>query len=153
MADGCACPVDEVIRLALSFQAPDAVRSSAVSGGPLTRRQHEVAALIARGLSNRQIAAELVITERTAAAHIEHILDKLGFSSRTQIAVWAAASPGLLTAGAPLKSGGRAAIERPSLARRLSCMDWALSSPRRWVILPILRNVGSLADDLTRDRP
>ena len=39
---------------------------------------------------NREIAVRLVITERTAAAHIEHILDKLSFSSRTQIGVWAA---------------------------------------------------------------
>jgi non-specific serine/threonine protein kinase len=59
--------------------------------GPLTPREEEVAALIARGLTNRQIAAELVVTERTAAAHVEHILGKLGFSSRTQIGVWAAA--------------------------------------------------------------
>ena len=47
-------------------------------------------ALVARGLSNREIAAQLVITERTAGAHVEHILDKLGFASRTQIGVWAA---------------------------------------------------------------
>ena len=56
---------------------------------PLTRRQREVAALIARGLTNQQIAAELVITEGTAANHVEHILTKLGFHSRSQIAAWA----------------------------------------------------------------
>jgi class 3 adenylate cyclase len=66
-------------------RAPDRPEAS-----PLTEREHEVAALIARGLTNRQIAAELVITERTAASHVEHILDKLGFGSRTQIGVWAA---------------------------------------------------------------
>ena len=54
-------------------------------------------ALVARGLSNREIAAQLVITERTAGAHVEHILDKLGFTSRTQIAIWAA-EHGLVTA-------------------------------------------------------
>ena len=58
--------------------------------GPLTPREREVAALVAQGLSNRQIAERLVITERTVAAHMEHILDKLSFSSRTQIGVWAA---------------------------------------------------------------
>ena len=56
----------------------------------LTQREREVAKLIARGLSNRQIGESLVITERTVAAHIEHILNKLGFVSRTQIGVWAA---------------------------------------------------------------
>ena len=63
----------------------------AAAEGPLTEREQEVAALVARGLTNRQIAAELVVTERTVAAHVEHILDKLGFASRTQIGVWAAA--------------------------------------------------------------
>ena len=53
--------------------------------GPLTARQREVTALLAQGLSNRQIAERLVITERTVAAHIEHILNKLGLRSRTAI--------------------------------------------------------------------
>jgi adenylate cyclase len=57
---------------------------------PLTEREQEVAALIARGLTNRRIAEELIVTERTAASHVEHILGKLGFTSRTQIGVWAA---------------------------------------------------------------
>jgi class 3 adenylate cyclase/HAMP domain-containing protein len=56
----------------------------------LSAREAEVAAVIARGLTNRQIAEELLITERTVAAHIEHILTKLDFASRTQIGVWAA---------------------------------------------------------------
>ena len=60
------------------------------SGALLTPREHQVASLIARGLSNRLIAEQLVITERTVGAHVEHILDKLSFTSRTQIGVWAA---------------------------------------------------------------
>jgi non-specific serine/threonine protein kinase len=56
---------------------------------PLSAREAEVAALIARGLSNRQIAAELVFAERTAGSHYAHILDKLGFATRAQIAAWA----------------------------------------------------------------
>jgi DNA-binding CsgD family transcriptional regulator len=56
---------------------------------PLSSREHEVAVLLARGLTNRQVAAELVIAERTASTHVAHILNKLGFSSRTQIAAWA----------------------------------------------------------------
>jgi len=56
---------------------------------PLTRRELEVAVLVAEGLSNKQIAAKLVVSERTAEYHILNILNKLGFNSRTQIASWA----------------------------------------------------------------
>ena len=58
--------------------------------GPLTRRETEVAALAARGLTDRQIAAELVITEGTVGVHLERIFGKLGIRSRAQLAVWAA---------------------------------------------------------------
>jgi DNA-binding CsgD family transcriptional regulator len=66
------------------------VAATSAPTSPLTQRQNEVALLVAQGLTNRQIAEQLVITERTAGAHIEHILDKLGFTSRTQIGVWVA---------------------------------------------------------------
>jgi DNA-binding NarL/FixJ family response regulator len=56
---------------------------------PLTPREHEIVKLIARGLSNREIADELVISPATAARHVANILAKLGYSSRTQIASWA----------------------------------------------------------------
>ena len=55
----------------------------------LTGREREVAALIAQGKSNREIADELVISAATAERHVANILSKLGLSSRTQIAVWA----------------------------------------------------------------
>jgi non-specific serine/threonine protein kinase len=51
-----------------------------------------VVRLIAAGRSNKQIAAELVIAQRTAENHVEHIFTKLGFTSRAQVAAWAAAS-------------------------------------------------------------
>ncbi|WP_327094401.1 LuxR C-terminal-related transcriptional regulator [Nocardia vinacea] len=54
----------------------------------LTRRELEVAHLVAQGLTNKQIAAKLVLSQRTAQHHVEHILSKLGFTSRTQIAAW-----------------------------------------------------------------
>jgi predicted ATPase/DNA-binding CsgD family transcriptional regulator/Tfp pilus assembly protein PilF len=64
--------------------------AAARSSTPLTAREHEIVLLIARGLSNRQIADELVISPATAARHVANILAKLGFSSRTQVASWAA---------------------------------------------------------------
>jgi non-specific serine/threonine protein kinase len=85
---------DQAVELALATtEAPTtrAERPSSRSGQRVTGlspREREVAALLAHGLSNRQIAERLVITERTVAAHIEHILDKLGFASRHQIGAW-----------------------------------------------------------------
>jgi DNA-binding CsgD family transcriptional regulator/tetratricopeptide (TPR) repeat protein len=57
--------------------------------GALTRREAEIASLIARGLTNRQVAAALHISERTAENHVQHILTKLALHTRTQIATWA----------------------------------------------------------------
>jgi non-specific serine/threonine protein kinase len=57
--------------------------------GKLSRREREVVALVARGLTNRQISAGLSISERTAGNHVASILRKLHLRSRTQIATWA----------------------------------------------------------------
>jgi predicted ATPase/DNA-binding CsgD family transcriptional regulator len=54
----------------------------------LTRRERQVADLVAVGLSNKEIAAKLVISQRTAESHVEHILAKLGLTNRTQVAAW-----------------------------------------------------------------
>jgi DNA-binding CsgD family transcriptional regulator len=56
----------------------------------LSRREREIAVHVAAGLSNREIAEGLVLSERTVETHVQHILEKLGFRSRTQIAAWAA---------------------------------------------------------------
>jgi DNA-binding CsgD family transcriptional regulator len=58
--------------------------------GGLTRREREIAELVGRGLTNRQIADLLHIAERTAENHVQHILTKLGFHNRSQIAAWVA---------------------------------------------------------------
>jgi len=74
--------------------------AAAAGTGPsvLTRRQLQVAALVARGLSNRAIADELVISPATAARHMANIFTRLGFSSRAQVAAWAAErEPGEMT--------------------------------------------------------
>ncbi|MFD7457251.1 MULTISPECIES: ATP-binding protein [unclassified Streptomyces] len=60
-------------------------------GVRLTRRETEVAELVAEGLANQQIADRLVIARRTAEGHVERILSKLGFSNRSQIAAWVTA--------------------------------------------------------------
>jgi predicted ATPase/DNA-binding CsgD family transcriptional regulator len=54
----------------------------------LTRRERQIAGLIRKGLSNKEIADTLVISRRTAETHVENILTKLGFTSRTQVAAW-----------------------------------------------------------------
>ncbi len=56
---------------------------------PLTAREKEVLAQLAKGASNKEIAHELDITERTARTHVSNILGKLGLASRTQAALWA----------------------------------------------------------------
>jgi DNA-binding CsgD family transcriptional regulator/tetratricopeptide (TPR) repeat protein len=61
-------------------------RASASDG--LTTREREVARLVADGLTNRAIATRLVLSERTAANHVQHILGKLGLANRSQIASW-----------------------------------------------------------------
>ena len=70
--------------------APGAAGPAAGTGPALTRRERQVAELVARGLSDKEIAAELVIARRTAESHVAHILQKLGFSARSQIASWVA---------------------------------------------------------------
>ena len=67
---------------------------SATMPSTLTPREREIAALIARGLSNRAIADELVISQATVARHVANMLTKLGFSSRARIAAWVAGQAG-----------------------------------------------------------
>ena len=79
------------LRLALgeSDQAEVAASDGAESAS-LGKRELEVARLVAEGLSNKQIAARLFISDRTVATHVGNILNKLGFNSRAQVASWMA---------------------------------------------------------------
>jgi DNA-binding CsgD family transcriptional regulator/tetratricopeptide (TPR) repeat protein len=75
----------------------EAERSGA-EANPLSQREREVATLVGRGLTNREIGGTLFVAERTVEAHVTHILNKLDLRSRAQIAVWAAEHGLLATA-------------------------------------------------------
>jgi non-specific serine/threonine protein kinase len=96
--------LDEVVEYALAITAPvtpvtpdpaapsvptDPSTSDQPELVPLTPREREVAVLVARGLTNRQIAAALVVSERTVHSHVHNTLGKLALTSRAQLAVWA----------------------------------------------------------------
>jgi predicted ATPase/DNA-binding CsgD family transcriptional regulator len=82
---GRATPLDTTLELASAAPAPEPPAGPPI----LSARELEVVALIAQGLTNRQIADQLVISERTTHAHVRNILDKLDLASRTQVATWA----------------------------------------------------------------
>jgi predicted ATPase/DNA-binding NarL/FixJ family response regulator len=97
---GLELPAEDAIAYALkqpprteSKQLPEQPSARAAPGdAALTARELQVARLVARGRSNKDIADQLVISQRTAEGHVERILTKLGFTSRAQVAAWAAAS-------------------------------------------------------------
>jgi pimeloyl-ACP methyl ester carboxylesterase/DNA-binding CsgD family transcriptional regulator len=84
--------VDALVRSIRRFLGLPALRRPSVP--TLTARQREVAALIADGMTNRDIAGRLRITERSAESHVERIRDRMGFRARSQIAAWYVASGG-----------------------------------------------------------
>ncbi len=79
--------IEETLALALRQRATSATEVE-TAGTTLTRRQREVAEMVATGHSNKEIADTLVISIRTAEGHVESILSRLGFTSRSQIARW-----------------------------------------------------------------
>jgi non-specific serine/threonine protein kinase len=90
---GRAMSAERAVALALepvAARAPEPVQTSAADAevAQLTPREREVVVLVARGLTNRQIAGVLVIAERTADVHVSNILNKLGLTSRAQLAAW-----------------------------------------------------------------
>jgi predicted ATPase/DNA-binding NarL/FixJ family response regulator len=95
VAEGSAMSQAQAIACALGEPAQPKARSDAGPAAahprPLTRREQDVAVLVARGLSNGEIAGELVISARTVETHVQHIMDKLGVGTRAQIAAWSAA--------------------------------------------------------------
>jgi DNA-binding NarL/FixJ family response regulator len=94
IAEGRGMQLDEATALARTSLAT--VSEANAVGPPLTAREREVAVLLARGYSNREVAEALVVGKRTAEMHVTNLLNKLGLSSRSQVAVWAVQN-GLLT--------------------------------------------------------
>ena len=92
MAQGRAMTLEEVIEYAMSDEVTAPTLEHPASSGAedilLSPRELEVALLVARGLTNRQIASELSISEHTVANHVAKILRKLEFDSRSQITAW-----------------------------------------------------------------
>ncbi|RZL77835.1 MAG: protein kinase [Rhodococcus sp. (in: high G+C Gram-positive bacteria)] len=88
VARGAALSFDEAVAYALhdDQDLPHGTRIG--DAATLTKREWQVAELVAEGLTNRAIADKLVISPRTAQGHVEHVLTKLGFTSRAQIAAW-----------------------------------------------------------------
>jgi len=84
-----ALPMAQALDYALATAGTEPVASAET--GPLSRREREVAAMVAAGMTNRQIAGKLFIAERTAEGHVERIRNKLGVRSRTEVATWAVA--------------------------------------------------------------
>ncbi|MFD6357657.1 protein kinase domain-containing protein [Nocardia tengchongensis] len=88
--EGASMGLDTAVGFALGEQVKPA-SPLPHSSESLTARERQVATLVAEGLTNKAIADRLVVSPRTAQGHVEHILSKLGFTSRAQIAAWAAA--------------------------------------------------------------
>jgi non-specific serine/threonine protein kinase len=93
-AEGKAMPIEDAVGFALStavsrpFGPVERVAPTSDASAPLTRRERNVAELVGRGLTNREIAAELVISTWTASTHVRNILGKLGIGRRAQLAAW-----------------------------------------------------------------
>jgi len=80
-----------VLSYALGERPPGQRSAGTPPTSVLTSREREVAALVGEGLSNKEVAAKLVISQRTAESHVERIVTKLGLTNRAQVAAWAAA--------------------------------------------------------------
>jgi DNA-binding CsgD family transcriptional regulator len=93
-AHGSAMSAEEVAGYALSEEGPSerlpagGETDDPLTTNPLTAREREVAAMVAQGMSNRQIASDLFLSEHTVKRHISKILRKLGLVSRAEVAAW-----------------------------------------------------------------
>lgn len=81
--EGLRLSLDDAVALAFGATKPRTTSADGLSG-----REREVAELVARGLSNKEIAARLHLSVRTVESHIRHVLTKVGLGNRTQLASW-----------------------------------------------------------------
>ena len=92
--EGADLSFDEAVSLALGRRRSEGVdgdgAAAPVSAVRLTKRETEIAGLVADGLTNREIAERLFMSQRTAEGHVARILRKLGFTTREQIKAWVA---------------------------------------------------------------
>jgi non-specific serine/threonine protein kinase len=92
--EGADLSFDEAVSLALGRRRPEGAdgdgTAAPVSAVRLTKRETEIAGLVADGLTNREIAERLFMSQRTAEGHVARILRKLGFTTREQIKAWVA---------------------------------------------------------------
>jgi predicted ATPase/DNA-binding CsgD family transcriptional regulator len=86
LGEGRGLALDEAIAMGLEDTPEDPWRAGPSAG--LTQRERQVAALAATGLTNREIAGRLYLSVRTVEVHVDHVLTKLGFRTRTQLAAW-----------------------------------------------------------------
>jgi DNA-binding CsgD family transcriptional regulator len=96
LRQGLTTDLDTFVANDITSARSPAPRTEPVSHRPggrdvLTRRERQVADLVGRGLTNREIAAHLVVSVRTAESHVQNIMTKLGFTSRIQLAAWSTA--------------------------------------------------------------
>lgn len=124
--------------------------TGALNGGPpgsgngrLSRRELEVARLVAEGLTNREISTRLFVSERTVDGHLEHVREKLGLNNRAQIAAWVAR----------LDSGEAPPAPRPAVAPR-GLSPGAVSRLRVWIAAALVLSVVAFgAISLFREPP
>jgi predicted ATPase/DNA-binding CsgD family transcriptional regulator len=89
--EGSSLRFDDAVALAVGRRTPAPLATDTHGEEVrLTRRENEIAELVAEGLTNREIAERLVMSQRTAEGHVARILGKLSFTSRTQLASWVA---------------------------------------------------------------